>query len=387
MKWVGYISLFLILWHFLFYPILLILLSFIKKRPLIEEDGKEPNSPTVSLIIAAHNEDKVIEKKILNALSLDYPKDKLEIIVASDCSTDKTNEIVNKYRKTNENLKLLKIEKRGGKLNAYNTAVKLAKGEVLAFSDANTMWNKESLKELVNSLNRERISCVCGHLIYTNNDESPVAYSESRYWKIENLIKKAESSFYSLTALNGGIYAVKKSDYIFIDPLYSHDLCLPILLAKEKKRTIFNGKAVASEKAATTSKEETKRKIRMFGRVYSFMFRNFNLFINPFIYNFNFFVSIISHRTIRYLLPFLHILLFIASSVLFSYNLFFKTILLLHIIYMALVAFSFAIKHRFKPFYFLYYYLLFLATMLIGFYQFLTGKIKPYWDSAETTRR
>ncbi|MGC8769609.1 glycosyltransferase, partial [Calditerrivibrio sp.] len=140
------------------------------------------------MIVAVHNEEQVIENKIKNIIDLEYPKDKLEIIFASDNSTDKTNKIISEFAKQYKNIKLINIQKRGGKVNAYNTAFKYASGEILAFSDANTIWEKSSLKKLVAQLQDKDVSCVCGHLIYTNTDESEIAYSEGVYWKIENMM-------------------------------------------------------------------------------------------------------------------------------------------------------------------------------------------------------
>jgi Glycosyltransferases, probably involved in cell wall biogenesis len=235
---IFYVSLCLILWHNVVYWLMLLAIS--AYYPVRNKTYPTTNyMPSVSLVVAVHNEEKVIEKKILNALSLDYPKEKLEIIFASDNSTDKTNEIILNYASKYDNIRLVNIEKRGGKVNAYNKAYKYANGEIIAFSDANTMWDKNALKNLIQPLANYDISCVCGHLIYTNTSESEIAYSEGLYWKLENMMKEGESKLYSLTALNGGIYAIKKSDYIFVDPLYSHDLCIPLFLGAKKKRTVL----------------------------------------------------------------------------------------------------------------------------------------------------
>lgn len=385
MKILFYSSFFLILWHNLIYWLILLFISvtFHKKD---EGPSKLNNYPQVSLIIAVHNEEKVIEKKILNTLSLEYPKEKLEIIFASDNSTDRSNEIINRYAKIHKNIKLFNLKKRGGKVNAYNEAYKIASGEILAFSDANTIWEKNALKKLVESLENKNVSCVCGHLIYTNTNESEVAYSEGLYWKLENMMKDGESKLYSLTALNGGIYALKKDDYIFIDPLYSHDLCIPLYLGAKNKRTIFLKDAIALERSGTTSLDEIKRKRRMFGRLYSFMFRNPSFFINPFRYKFVYFISVFSHRTIRYMLPFLHFLLLVSAVLLFPYGIIFQLTTYLHVLFLLLATLGYFIKKKIKVFFMPYYYIIFLKSMLLGFFDFINGKIKPYWDSVETTR-
>jgi glycosyltransferase involved in cell wall biosynthesis len=385
MRAIFYASLALILWHNFFYGLLLVVISIIKAGRLLNSP-QSVELPYVSLIVAAHNEEQVIENKIKNSLALDYPQDKLEIIFASDSSTDKTNAIISDFEKKYKNIKLVNIEERAGKVNAYNRAVKDTKGEILAFSDANTIWDKSSLKKLVTALADKRVSCACGHLIYTNTGESEVAYSEGVYWKIENMMKEGESKLYSLTALNGGIYALKKKDYIMIEPLYSHDLGIPLFLGTQKKRTVFVKDALGFERSGTTSEDEIKRKRRMFGRLYSFLFRNPSLFINPFKYDFRYFLSVFSHRTIRYLLPFAHLLLFISAVFLASKGIFFEIIFYTHILFIALAIAGYAMRGKVRLLFLPYYYFLFLQSMLLGFFDFAAGKIKPYWDVAKTTR-
>ncbi|MGC9125780.1 MAG: glycosyltransferase, partial [Caldisericaceae bacterium] len=383
MRAIFYASLALILWHNFFYGLLLVVISIIKAGRLLNSP-QSVELPYVSLIVAAHNEEQVIENKIKNSLALDYPQDKLEIIFASDSSTDKTNAIISDFEKKYKNIKLVNIEERAGKVNAYNRAVKDTKGEILAFSDANTIWDKSSLKKLVTALADKRVSCACGHLIYTNTGESEVAYSEGVYWKIENMMKEGESKLYSLTALNGGIYALKKKDYIMIEPLYSHDLGIPLFLGTQKKRTVFVKDALGFERSGTTSEDEIKRKRRMFGRLYSFLFRNPSLFINPFKYDFRYFLSVFSHRTIRYLLPFAHLLLFISAVFLASKGIFFEIIFYTHILFIALAIAGYAMRGKVRLLFLPYYYFLFLQSMLLGFFDFAAGKIKPYWDVAKT---
>lgn len=380
-----YVSLCLILWHNIIYGLILVFISFLKRSRNL--NGCQNNEmPSVSLIIAVYNEEKVIEKKIKNSILLDYPQEKLEIIFASDNSTDRTNEIISEYTGKYKNIKLVNLRERVGKVSAYNNAVKYANGEILAFSDANTIWDRSSLKKLVQALADSRVSCACGKLVYTNTGESEVAYSEGIYWKLESMMKEGESKVYSLTALNGGIYAMKKKDYIIIDPLYSHDLGVPLFLGTQRKRTIFVKDAIGFERSGTTLEDEIKRKRRMFGRLYSFLFKNPSLFINPFKYNFLYFISVFSHRTIRYALPFLHILLFILDLLLLNKGVFYNLVFLIHIVFISFAVGGYAIRKKIKPLFLTYYYFLFLQSMLLGFFDFIKGNIKPYWDVAKTTR-
>lgn len=391
MKVLFYVSLCLILIHYIIYPSIIFIYNKIKsnsKRVNEKEIDKQEKLPHVSLIVPVHNEEKIISKKIENILSLNYPIEKLEIIISNDNSTDKTLDILRELSNKNNRLRIIDIKERGGKVNAQNIAVKQSSGEIIVFSDANSMWEKDALIKLVSGFSDEKVVCVCGKLVYINENESNTSYSESLYWRIENKLKEYESNFYSLTAINGSIYGVKKEYYLYLNPFFSHDIALPLFYATKRKKTIFVKDAIAYEKSGISPVDEIKRKIRMFGSVYYFMFKNINLFINPFLYNFKFFFSVFSHRTIRYFLPFLHIILFVSSLFLYKTNLFTKTIFYLQIIFLFFANLGF-IGQKFKylrKFFVFYYYLIFISTMLIGFLKYILGKVKPYWEVIENIR-
>lgn len=377
------ISFLLIIHHFILYPLII---SYSKRKYKLINKSEE-FLPFVSYIIPVHNEEKIIENKIKNVFSLNYPKDKLEVIITNDYSSDKTVDIVKEFMKEFDNLKLLNTKNRLGKVNAQNEAVKISKGEILAFSDANTMWEKDSLKKIVMCLREEDVSLVCGKIVYKNPEESQTSYSESLYWKLENKIKELESNFYSLTAINGGIYAIKKDDYIFLNPMFSHDIAFPILLAREKKRVAFCNDALAFERSGLTLSDEWKRKVRMFGRVYYFLFKNLKLLINPFLYNPKFYFSLFSHRIIRYTLPLWHFFIFISSFYLMRQSFIFELLFYLHIfIILSAPIFYFTLGKKFKLLNSFFYYLVFIISMIVGFINFIFGKTKPFWSIAESTR-
>ena len=382
MIYLFFLSIFLIILHFLLYPLIISL----KKK-----EGKRDNTlknyfPYVSYIIPAHNEEKIIEKKIRNVFSLDYPKERMEVIVANDHSTDETVNIVKKLMAEFKELKLIDTKRRGGKVNAQNEAVKMSKGEIIAFSDANTMWDRNSLKKLIFCLNEKGISCACGKIIYTNVEESEVSSSEGLYWKLENKLKELESNFCSLTAINGGIYAIRREDYMFLNPMFSHDIAFPILLAKKKKRTIFCKNALAFERSGTTIKDEWKRKTRMFGRIYYFIFKNLPLLLNPFFYNLKFYFSLFSHRIVRYTLPLWHTLLFISSAFLIREGIIFSLFFHLQILFMIFSLLGYFFGKKIKILNLFLYYTIFILSMIVGFVNFVTGRVKPYWEIAKTTR-
>ncbi len=393
MKIIFWLSLLIIGWDFGGYPLFLILVNLINKTVKVNlsqnklvSDG---NFLFVSFIVAAHNEEKIIGKKIENIISLDYPKEKIEIIIASDSSTDSTDKIVRDFAKKFSYIKLLIVEKRGGKVNAQNEAVKIAKGSVLVFSDANTMWRRDALRNLLGCLLKNDVSYACGHLVYTNQNEGNTAYSESLYWKMENFLKGLESDFYSITAGNGGIYAVKREDYSFINSLYAHDLALPVQLVEKGKRAVFCRKAFAFENTGLTLHDEWRRKVRMLSRTMYFFFHNISFFVNPFKTNFKYFLLFFSHRTIRYTLPIWHVLLFLSSLFLaltVSGMNVYKITLYIQLLFLFLALIGMFTKTKIKIFYMPFYYLFFLLSMVKGFLNMVLGKIKPYWEPIDRIR-
>lgn len=389
MRTLFFLSLFLIFSSLIGYPVFLVLHKLLNKRKIELSEEKsfiEGNLPYISFIIAAYNEEKNIKEKLNNTLSLNYPKDKLEIIVASDCSSDNTDSIVQEFSRIEPRIKLLRIEKRRGKVNAQNEAVAIASGELLAFSDANNFWERDSIINLMKCAQSDEVACVCGKLVYVNELETRTTFSESLYWKIENKLKELESLFYSLTALNGGIYLVKRSHYFVADSYYSHDLFFPLLFGKRRKKTVYCKNAVAFEKSGANLADEKMRKVRMFSGVYKFLFKNPGFFLNPFSYNLRFFISVFCHRTIRYLLPFLHIFVFISNCFLLKRGLFFDIVFVLQIAFIFLSLLGSILGSRNKILFFMFYYLFFLATMLVGFWKYLRGEVKPYWEIAGSAR-
>ncbi|MGC8943969.1 MAG: glycosyltransferase [Caldisericia bacterium] len=379
------ISIILILVHYIFYPVLLLVYSKSKRK---KNSVKPFNPPYISFIIPVYNEEKIIKDKITNIYSLNYPKDKFEIIIINDKSLDKTAEIVKNLSKKYENLKFLDLKIRSGKVNAQNEGVKIAKGEIFIFTDADILLKEDSVINLINELIINNASCATGKFVYLNQLESSTSYYESLYQKIENKLKEMESNFYSLTSLSGSLYAIKRKDYKFLDSMFSHDIAMPFYLALDKKITIFVKNAIAFGKSGKSSKEEWQRKVRMFGRVYYFLFKNFKLIFNPFKFDLKFYISFFSHRIIRYLLPLLHILNFISLIFIYNQNIFLKFLFFVHIIIFLFVFFGYLsiyIKF-FKPLYVFYYYILFLLSMIYGFIRVITGRIRPYWEVVQSVR-
>lgn len=383
MKMMFWVSLTLLLYTFLIYPSLLLLFTAIKARKgVVCGTTCENYQPRVSFIIAAHNEEKIIEEKIINTLALDYPPECIQIIVVSDNSNDSTNDIVKRYQ--DKNVLLLNVKDRKGKTHAQNMAVLKASGEILVFTDANSMWAPRSLQLLVNQFADNKAGYVCGQLRYADTASSS-GYSEGLYWKYEMFLRGRESLLHSVTAGNGAIYAVRACLYPRVSPLYSHDLELPHRMVAKGKLAVYEPQAIAFEKAATSTREEYRRKIRMLSRTWHRILHGTSLY-NPFKYGAVYTWMMVSHRLLRYLVPFFQLTLLASSFLLWGQGLFYRAALMGQVLFYLLAALGAIFHLQQRPFYLAHYFCMFNFASLAGFYRAVTGKVSPIWEKAQSTR-
>jgi glycosyltransferase involved in cell wall biosynthesis len=265
--------------------------------------------PDVSLIIAAHDEGTVIGERLQNALALDYPREKLEILVALDGPADGTRSVVEGFRE--DGVRALDLP-RGGKVHAQNAAVDAATGEVLAFSDANSFWQPDALRLLVRNLADSEVGYVCGRLEL--EVESGGENGEAAYWNYELWLREQESACGSVTAGNGAIYALRRSSYLKLGPEHGHDIGLPFRLRRRGLRAVFDPEAVARERALPSTQAEWPRKVRMLSRAWWELLRGGLL--DPRGQPPEFFAALVSHRLLRYSSGVLHLVAFAASAAL-----------------------------------------------------------------------
>ncbi len=379
------ISFFFVFYAMAGYPILLLIINKIKRPKKIKKNYD--SEPTVSYMIVAHNEEKVILDKLNNALELDYPKEKLQIIITSDFSTDSTNDIVEKFIADHSELNIIlhRTVEHKGKTNAQNEAQKLATGEVLVMTDANAYLAPNSIRELVSCFVDEGIAYVCGKLVYTNSDNFTAA-SESSYWNLELKIRDIESRLQTITAGNGSLYAVRNKEYIQIPLKDCHDGAMPYRYALRKKKALFNPDAISYEKAGENNKDEFKRKVRMNRNILDVFLKMWRP-LNVFKYKW-FSVLYFGHRTCRYLLWFNHLIFFAASIALTVIGYYIAGGILVGLQLIAILLGIISIKHtiRFKPVKLLGYYSLTILAQLVAVAKQITGKSKPTWEKAESTR-
>ena len=238
------------------YPAACAVAARIRPRPVHKDDVL----PTVSLIVAAHDEETVIARRIENLLALDYPPERVEIVVASDASGDETDAIVRGIESRERRVRLLSCP-RGGKVNAQNLAVQRTTGEIVAFSDANATWAPDALRRLVRSFADPEVAYVCGQL---RLQEADGTNREGAYWRYEMWLREQESSLGSVTGGNGSIYALRRADYVEVDPRFGHDLALPYLMVQRGRRAVYEPQAHAFEKPSRDLEDEYRRKVRMF---------------------------------------------------------------------------------------------------------------------------
>ena len=300
---IFWISVALIVYTHLGYPLLLRLLVALRRStPTPAIPGKD-ELPRVSLIVAAYDEEEVIEAKVANALALDYPRERLELIVASDGSGDATAE---RARAAGADL-VLELP-RGGKLAAQNAAAERASGAILAFSDANSAWSRDALRRLVAPFSDPDVAYACGQVRFLDAAGDNL---EGAYWRYEMAVREMESALAGITAGNGAIYAVRAEAYLPLDPSGSHDLSFPFALAKRGKRSLYVPEARAEEKMVPTMEGEFARKRRMMIGLWDIVVGE--RMISPRGYSSLYAFELFSHRLLRYLTPFLHFAAFFAN--------------------------------------------------------------------------
>lgn len=383
-KVVFWICVFVIFWANIGYPISIILLDkILKKKKLPKKLNYEPN---VTIMIVAHNEEKVIKEKLENVLNLDYPKEKLEILISSDNSTDATNYIVKEFIDNHKerNIVLYEVKERKGKTNSQNEAAKLVKNEILIMTDANSMLKQNAVKELVSSFYDDTIAYVTGRLCYVNSKDNDTSKAENTYWDLDTKIRDIESKFQTITAGNGALYACRTKEYYDFEPIKCHDSAMPLYYALKQKRAIANHDAIAYEKAGENTQDEFKRKVRMNRIILGSILPNIKI-LNVFKYKwFTFFY--LGHRTCRYLLWLMHILAYITSAILLKQNYLYLIAFILQTLAYLVAIIKVKFKLNNKILNMVYYYCMTIVAQIVGVKNILTGKAKPFWEKAESTR-
>ena len=365
---------------YLGYPLLVYLVGRLSPKKI----NRAEFEPQVSVIITAYNEDRAIRSKLENTFRIDYPSEKLEIIVASDCSNDKTEDIAREF--SDRGVKLYRQTERLGKTSAQNMAVEKATGEIILFSDATTMYQPDVLRTMLPNFADGSVGCVAGKLIYVDPHESNVGKGAKSYWNYETFIKENESLACSLIGTSGCLYSVRRSAYREMYPEACSDFLIATIVYRQGLRTIYEPQAVCTEETNRLSGKEMQMRIRVISQTFTDLWRNRDM-LNPFKSGF-YALELVSHKILRYAVPIFLILLFLSSLVLSLSSRFFAvTFFLQTIFYAAALAGKILEKNGIKlkilamPLYFV----LANTASLIGFYKFLRGERFARWEPIRET--
>ncbi|HMT06747.1 MAG TPA: glycosyltransferase family 2 protein [Pyrinomonadaceae bacterium] len=357
------------------YPVLVFLVSKIATKRVKRGDVE----PTVTVLITAFNEEVSIARKIENTLGLEYPKDKLEILVASDGSTDRTDDIVREFEA--QGVRLFRQEGRVGKTETQNNAVKRATGEIILFSDATTHYEPDVLRKVLPSFADETVGCVAGRLVYVDGVGTGVGSGAKGYWNYETFIKQSESNACSLIGASGCLYAVRREAYREMYREACSDFLICTVLYRQGLRSIFEPNAVCFEDTNSKTGDEMRMRVRVITQTFTDLWRNADM-LNPLKSGF-YAVQMFSHKLLRYAVPVMLIAIAISSLMLAFGSQFFSIILTLQVLFY-LGALSGWLLERFGlrasllviP---LYFVLANLASV-IAFYRFIRGERFATWE-------
>jgi biofilm PGA synthesis N-glycosyltransferase PgaC len=384
MKFVYWFAFGIILYAYFGYPIILFLLSSIF-YPQKKAEAKENHTwPSVSLLIAAYNEEKVIGAKIENCLALDYPKDLLNVWIASDGSSDKTNNIVRNYVSANRNIHLLEFP-RTGKSGMLNKAMQSLKGEIVVFSDANTEYSTDAIKRLVKHFEKPDVGCVSGRLFYRNPGNTISGKGESIYWKYETALKQMESKLGYVAGANGAIYAIRRDLFETFPPrAINDDFTLSMKIVMKGFKSLYDENAIVYEDVAPTMQSEFNRHVRDGAGHYIAVVHLLGL-LNPLLGLRSFIYW--SHRIFRWMIPFLLILLFMVNiSLLDEWS--YRVLFILQCIFYSVAVIGWVgIKKANMPFliYVPFYFCNLNAALFLGFLRAAANVQKTTWERTERT--
>jgi cellulose synthase/poly-beta-1,6-N-acetylglucosamine synthase-like glycosyltransferase len=370
---VFWVSVGLVLYAHVGYFLLLAGLSRLRVGPERRLGGAAP-APSVSVIVAAYAEAEVIAARVANLRALEYPSDRVEVIVACDGSPDQTAQ---RARAAGADL-VLELS-RGGKIRAQDAAVERSEGQIVAFSDANARWNPDALEHLVAPFAEPRVGYVCGDVSFVNERGTN---QEGVYWRYEMALRALESRVRSVTGGNGAIYATRREAYLVVDPIMGHDLSFPFNMVKRGWRAVYAPDAHATEKMVPTIEGEFARKRRMMSHTWPIVLRGGML--SPRGYDPLYALMIFSHRIVRYLTPFAHLIALGTSIALIGQGWVYLAAAAIQVAILLAALAARAIPAR--PLLIARYYVLSTASLAAGLWDWLAHGTTAGWEPAEGTR-
>jgi len=375
-KFIFIFSILFILYVYAGYPALVGLLGKIRRKDIKKADYE----PTISIVIAAYNEEDCIGATLQNKLDLDYPRDKVEIIVVSDSSTDKTEEIVGHFAQ--HGVKLMTQGPRAGKTSALNLAIPQASGEIIVFSDANSLYATDAIRKIVRNFVDPEVGYVTGKMIYTNPDGSTIGDGCSAYMKYENVLREYETRVGSVVGVDGGIDAMRKQIHSQLNADQLPDFVQPLKVVEQGYRTVYESEAILKEASLKEPADEYRMRVRVSLRALWALFDMRSLLLSavkdPF-----FPWQLWSHKVLRYLCFIFLLTAYCSNAILISHGKMYEMVFVVQNIAW-LGAFVSPLLQKagmeIKVLYFCYYFALINLAAGHAFIKFLMGKKQVIWN-------
>ncbi len=347
--------------------------------------AKRAIEPTVTVVVPVHNEEAIIADKLRNCVAVDYPRDKVQIVVASDGSTDGTDDVVRSYEP--RGVRLIRLEKRGGKTRAINRSMEVATGEVVVFTDANAFLHGQAIREIVPNFADPQVGCVCGQRLYVDHRGNRVEEGEGLYWRYERFVKESESRLHSVMGADGAIFAIRRSLYKPLEPVLIDDLVTSLRVLAEGYRVISEPRAFVLERTAASGSEEFGRKKRIVARAMTGLTHMREL-LNPFRHPL-FAIQLVSHKVLRWLVPVLLAAILAANVALLNrwpYVVSFAAQVLFYAMGLAGAVVGCPSGRFGRVLSVPYYFCMVNAAALVGLMKFLTGRVESAWESSPGSR-
>jgi cellulose synthase/poly-beta-1,6-N-acetylglucosamine synthase-like glycosyltransferase len=358
------------------YPILLLIMSRLRSREVRRADF----APAVTVIVTAYNEERDLAAKLENTLALDYPRELLEIIVASDCSTDRTDEIARTFGE--RGVRLVRQSQRLGKTAAQNMAVAEARGEIILFSDATSLYEPDVLRVMMPSFADPTVGCVAGRLIYVDPADSRIGRGARSYWGYETFLKEHESRIFSLIGASGCLYAVRRSAYV---PLYAEacsDFIIATKMVEQNLRAVYEPAAVCTEETNRRSDKELKMRVRVIAQTFTDLWRH-RAMMNPFRSGF-YAVQLFSHKVMRYAVPLFLLAILATSASLARYSVLYSVVFVSQLACYLSALGAWLLERagiHSRMLALPQYFVLSNIAALIAFIQFLRGERYAHWET------
>jgi len=377
-----WVSMGLILYCYFGYPILIFIVSLFLRRPILK---KTEGFPSLSIILSVWNEADVIESKLVNLLSLDYPADQIEFLVGSDHSTDGTDAILAGF--SDPRLRILTGNERQGKMAMLNELAALAKNEIIVFTDARQIFARDALRQLAGNFEDPAVGCVSGELEFLPEKEGSTARGVDLYWRYEKFLRARESRIHSMLGATGAIYAIRRSLYMPLpESVILDDMFIPLHIILKGFRAVFDGSAKAYDRVAHDPGEEFRRKVRTLSgnyQILALMPQMFNPMRSPVAF------QLWSHKLLRLMVPFLMMAILVANYFLMDRPAYLFIFLMQMAFYLlALIEWlakdkNYDILDRLKKIATIpYVFCLLNLAALIGFWRFITRRQCVTWEKA-----